>query len=150
MVLGAISVLGVVMVPGEVLAQVKKAPVSVEIRTIYATADNKGVDPKLQHLEGKLTKAFAGYGTFKGLAKHQASLSQGSSYEFSIPGGTRFIISHKGQTSNDGKLPDDLLKLELNIDKKFKSDVRASRGSTFFQAGLPHGSGILIIAITVK
>ena len=148
---GSIIGLGVLF-PEETSAQTNET-VSIEIRTIYATTDPKGIDNKLKPLKGKLTKAFSNYGTFKELARHETSLREGSAYEFSIPGGTRLIITHKGEVTvnvDKTKDPQALIKLGLSVDKKFNSSVRASRGSTFFQAGLPHGSGILILAITVR
>lgn len=121
--------------------------VTVEIRTIYVTTDAKGIDARLEHLKPKLTKAFPNYGTFKELARHEATLQRDAAFEFSIPGGTHLILSNKGLHVEEGK---ELIHLSMNVDRKFRSDVRASRGSTFFQAGLPHGSGILVLAITLR
>ncbi|MEL6182433.1 MAG: hypothetical protein AAFS10_25985 [Myxococcota bacterium] len=127
-----------------------QAPVTVQIRTIYATTDTKGMDDKLTDLKGKLLGAFETYGTFKELASHQTTLTAGGSYEFSIPGGNRLVVTHKGAEGKDAKTDTPLLKLGLGVTGKFYSDVRVSRGTTLFQAGLPHGSGILILAITVR
>ncbi|MBH25266.1 MAG: hypothetical protein CMH57_12605 [Myxococcales bacterium] len=150
---GAMSAVAsaVLLTPIEAQAQDKGSEaITVQIRTIYATTDAKGVDPKLSDLKGKLVGAFETYGTFKELASHQTTLNTGGSYEFSIPGGNRLVVSHKGPEGKDAKTNTQLIKLGLGVTDKFKSDVRVSRGTTLFQAGLPHGSGILILAITVR
>ena len=153
--LGAMAAVGsaVLLTPRAAQAQEPKMDtraISVQIRTIYATADGKGTDVKLDDLKEKLTGAFATYGTFKELATHEAALGTGGSYEFSIPGGNRLVVTHKGQITKDPKTGAELIKVGLEIGGKFTTDMRVSRGSALFQAGLPHGSGILILAIPVR
>ncbi len=117
--------------------------VEIGVRAILASPEAGAADPELADLQATLVKAFEGYGTFKELSDEKAALALQKTQKFALPDGTAFEVAFKGTTG-------DLLKLGLSVGDKFKSDVRVSRGSTFFQAGLPYNKGILIIAITAR
>ncbi len=135
--------------PGAALAQdggggdQANQPIELSVRSIHAVPDGKSIDPKLADMEGTLTKAFEGYGDFKDLGTIEAKVDVSGTGDFKLPDGTALKITYKGATK-------DLIRLGLAVGDKFKSDVRAGRGGTFFQAGLPYEGGILIIAITVR
>ena len=126
--------------PQQAAAQDK---IEVSVRTIHALKEGKAMDTKLDDLKETLTKAFEGYTTFKDLGTQSQTLTLEGSGKFSLPEGTDLEVTYKGTSK-------DLLRLGLAVGKKFKSDVRVSPGGTFFQAGLPHEGGILIIAITIR
>jgi hypothetical protein len=128
--------------PSEASAQ-DMAEIAVQVRTIHAKKDGAQMDPKLEDIKDTLENAFEGYTSFKDLGLQTETVTHTGSGKFKLPDGTDLEVSYKGKSK-------DLLKLGLGVGKKFKSDVRASRGGTFFQAGLPHEGGILIIAITIQ
>jgi len=132
------------LLPAQAHAQ---SGVKVVIRTIHATTDTGSMDGRLEPLAMKLTKAFQGYEGFLELSRQDINITAAAPFSFVLPDGTRFRLDFKGQ---DG----DLFKLGVGVGKRFDTDMRASAGSTFFQAGLPHThegrDGILIIAVTVE
>lgn len=117
--------------------------IEAEVRSIYAVAGGTTVDASLGDLGKTLEKAFKGYGNFKEVGQEKAEITSEQTYRFKLPDGTPLDITFKGKSK-------ELIRLGLTVGEKFKSDVRASPGNTFFQAGLPYEDGILIIAITVK
>lgn len=138
----------VVVIP-TALPQAAQAQEEVEItiRTIHATADGGAMDGKLEVLSQKLVKAFTAYSGFTELNNQTITIKGDSPFSFVLPDGTRFRLDYKGQDKG-------LYKLGVGVGKLFDTEMRASKGSTFFQAGLPFKNadkdGILIIAVTVK
>ena len=118
-------------------------PITVEVRTIAASTDGEGFDARLNPLKGQLTKAFRGYTSFKLEGKRVLRLKDGKSKSMPLPTGGELTLTHHGMAG-------DLIKLGLGLANKMSTMLRVSRGSTFFQAGLDYGSGILIVAITVN
>jgi hypothetical protein len=143
---GFIKIILALMVMGTMMSFADEAvaqSVDVTVRSISAKKAGNYFDPKLNDLKAKLTRAFSGYTYFKLVQKDDFKLSKSASNTVTVPGGTDVTITFHG-------LAGDFYKMGLSIADKLSTTLRASPGSTFFQAGLSYKSGILILAITVK
>lgn len=134
-----VAMVGLVGFTPDVQAQDLK----VEVRTIAASRKGDQVDSALSDIQSTLNVTFAGYTSFKQLSVSNVSLTQGSAEQVKLPNGTEMTLTFNGYA---GKL----VKLGLGIAGKMSTTLRVSSGSTFFQAGMRHGDGILILAIKVK
>lgn len=117
--------------------------VTIRIRSIAAGTEGTAFDKDLNDLESKLHKAFRGYTSFKLIQDTQFTLKKSDSHTISVPGGTKVTMSFHGVAG-------EFLRLGLAIGDKLHTTLRASPGSTFFQAGLNYKNGMLILAITAK
>jgi hypothetical protein len=116
--------------------------VAVEVRSIAASKTDKGFDDDLSDLKGKLEKVFGSYSTFEQLSRQNVQLDKDKEKSITLPEGSTLTVTFHG-------FADDLIKLGIDVAGKLSTTLRASPGSTFFQAGLQYGDGILILAITV-
>ena len=116
--------------------------ISVEVRSIAASKTDEGFDKELSDLKGKLEKVFGSYSTFEQLSQKSVQLDKGKNKSLTLPEGSTLKVTFHG-------FADDLIKLGIDVGGKLSTTLRASPGSTFFQAGLQYGDGILILAITV-
>ena len=116
--------------------------VAVEVRSIAASKTDKGFDDDLSDLKGKLEKVFGSYSTFEQLSRQNVQLDKDQKKSITLPEGSTLKVTFHG-------FADDLIKLGIDVAGKLSTTLRASPGSTFFQAGLQYGDGILILAITV-
>lgn len=113
--------------------------VQVHIQAIYAEAGQKASEaPK--KLVTRLKRAIPGYGGFKVLDTKQLVLMPGKPGTTTLPNKAEASFSYLG--SSDG-----FLKLRLAIPPRLKTEVRVKDGGTFYQAGIEHDGGILILAI---
>ncbi len=117
--------------------------ITVEVRSIAASKDGNSFDSSLNDLKSKLTRAFGGYTNFKQVGSTALSIPEKGSKSTSLANGGSLQLTFHGTT---GKF----VKLGLSIAGKLNTTLKATKGSTFFQAGLNYQSGILILAITVK
>lgn len=118
--------------------------ISVEVRSIAASTKGNSFDPKLKDLERKLKgPAFARYTNFKQVSVSTVRLASEGNKSVKLPDGSSMKLTFLGYA---GKL----VKLGVGIPKKLNTTLRLSPGSTFFQAGLRYGTGILILAIRIK
>jgi hypothetical protein len=124
-------------------ASAQEAPIQVQVRAIHVSNQGQGVDPALTDLKGSLTKGFEGYTRFRALSTVDATIAPGAAHQFTVPGDKTLEIRYRDA-------PNGLIRLGLNIPDGFKTNVRVSRGNTFFQAGLPYQDGVLVLAIKVK
>lgn len=125
--------------PAEAAAQ----SITVQIRSIAATNNGDSFDPKLNDLKGKLKKAFGGYSSFEEVGNNKFKVNKNKRKSTTLPNGSDITVTFHGYA---GKF----IKLGLGIAGKLNTTLRASPGSTFFQAGLNYKGGILVLAITVK
>jgi len=116
--------------------------VAVEVRSIAASKTDKGFDDDLSDLKGKLEKVFGSYSTFEQLSRQNVQLDKDQKKSITLPEGSTLKVTFHG-------FADDLIKLGIDVAGKLSTTLRASPGSTFFQAGLQYGDGIVILAITV-
>lgn len=117
--------------------------ITVEVRSIAASTQGDAFDNRLSGLQGQLTKAFRGYKSFKQVGKRVLRIGENKEKSAPLPNGSELTLSYHGMA---GKL----VKLGLTIAGKMSTTLRASPGSTFFQAGMDYEDGILILAITVR
>ena len=116
--------------------------VDIEVRAISASKSDDGFDDKLSDLKSKLEKVFANYTSFEQLSKTSIQLDKEQTTSIKLPEGSTLEVTFHG-------LAEDLIKLGIDVGDKLSTTLRASPGSTFFQAGLEYDDGILILAITV-
>lgn len=118
--------------------------VSVDISTIYASESGDGVDEKLTKLEDELVAGFKGYDTFELIGQKSLDLKKDKAGTVPLPDQDESTLemTYRGRTT-DKKL----LRLDVGLAGKISAEVKASPGSTFFQAGLLYKDGILILAI---
>ncbi|TXD32651.1 hypothetical protein FRC96_16795 [Lujinxingia vulgaris] len=117
--------------------------VTVEVRAIAASDAGEGFDSQLSDLRRRLERGFAGYSSFRQVASSRLSLGAGESDDVSLPDGSTLTMTSHGKEEN-------FVKLGLSIGDRLNTTLRATPGSTFFQAGLNYQDGILILAITVR
>ncbi|MFW5966601.1 MAG: hypothetical protein ACOCV2_03735 [Persicimonas sp.] len=117
--------------------------ITVRIRSIAASTQGNSVDGELEDLESKLNKSFGDYTSFDLVDDESFEVDKGGSGSVTVPGGTEVTVKFKG-------LSEDLLRLGLTVGDKLRTSLRASPGSTFFQAGLSYKDGMLILAITAE
>lgn len=139
-ILVALTMLGIVGF--STAAQAEDPGITVEIRSIAADKQGEGFDSKLSDLKSKLEKVFDDYTRFEQLTSVEFELTPHQTKSVTLPEGSQISVTYHGPA-------DDLLKIGLEISDKLSTTLRASPGSTFFQAGLDYRSGILILAITV-
>jgi len=120
--------------------------ISVNLRTIYAATGEAQVDTTLSRLRDELRRAFPGFQRFTLLEQQVIEIPLGESRSRILPDSDRseLVITYSGVTE------DKLLALRVGLKGKIAADVKASSGSTFFQAGLAYEDGILILAIEPK
>lgn len=123
-------------------AQAQAETISVKIQSIAASSSGENFDSKLEPLRSKLQKAFRGYSNFKLVGDSKFQLKDGQKETTNLPDGSVMTVTFHG-------LAGKFIKLGLGIAGKLNTTLRASPGSTFFQAGLEYQDGILILAITV-
>lgn len=117
--------------------------ITVEVRSIYASKDGSSFDSSLNDLKNKLTRAFGGYTNFEQVGDTSLKISKSKSKSTRLANGSTMKLTFHGETGR-------FVKLGLSIAGKLNTTLKATKGSTFFQAGLNYKSGILILAITVK
>lgn len=122
---------------------VAEETVSVEVRTIYASSNGEECARSLRRFCGRLERGFGGYSSFQELDHQILRVEKNQSASFSLPTSATVTVTNNGRV-------DDFVKLGLAIDERLNTTLRATPGSTFFQAGLRHRDGILILAITVE
>jgi len=116
--------------------------ITVEVRSIEASREDGGLDPKLGDLQGTLDVTFAGYSSFRQLSKETVVLEGAKPKEVALPNDSKLTLTFHG-------FSDKLVKLGLGISDKMNTTLRVSPGSHFFQAGMRYKKGILILAIKV-
>lgn len=117
--------------------------VGVEVRTIVATPDGEEFDSELDDLRGRLERGFEDYSSFRQLDRQRRSIDGDAGQDFELPTDDRLTLSYQGRD-------DDYVRLGLELEERLSTTVRATPGSTFFQAGLEYDEGLLILAITVE
>lgn len=125
------------------VAEASAETITVQVRSIAAAKSGSSFDPALKDLKRKLKTAFGGYSNFKQVANDSFTVEAGQKQATTLPNGSKLTVKFHGYA---GKF----IKLGLGIAGKLNTTLRASPGSTFFQAGLAYKGGILILAITVK
>lgn len=139
-------IMGVALALGTILGfspDVSAEEITVEVRSIAASKDGEGVDDSLEEMEAKLEKVFGNYSKFEQIDHSSIQLDKDQQKSIDLPEGSTLEVTFHG-------FADDLIKLGISVAGKLSTTLRASSGSTFFQAGLDYEEGILILAITVE
>lgn len=117
----------------------------LKVSVVHATksADKTvTVDPQLKRIGPSLTRAFGGFQNFKRLSSHELKLAPTASIK--LPGERTAVFTHKGQKGKE-------VSLNLAIPQsKVDVSLRSPPGRVFFQAGLKHDKGILILALYLR
>lgn len=115
--------------------------VGLEVSVIHATRKGDGVDPKLARIRKDLEKAFGGYTSFKQLSKSDLKLVAGRKTTLKLPNGEAAEFTYKGKEKGSH-----LVRLAIPR-SKVEVDLRAPLEKMFYQAGIKHAGGILILAL---
>ena len=135
LVVGALVALASPAVAGE--------SVSIEVRAILASPEGDEFDEELNDIQGRLERGFTGYHSFEQIGRQTKTIERAADADFDLPTGDVLTLGYDGRD-------DDLIKLGLTLETRLSTTLRATPGSTFFQAGLRHEDGLLILAITVE
>lgn len=118
--------------------------IRLKVSVVHATKTKGKVDPALARIRGSLQKAFGGYASFKQVAKHELSLTKGKKVSVKLPNKKSAAVTYKGKTGAQH-----LINLAIP-ESKVNVDLRALPRRIFYQAGLKHKNGILILAFYLK
>lgn len=119
--------------------------VTLKVSVVHAQKKNAQKDPALKRIQGRLERAFSRYSSFKRLAHHEFRLSPGKKASAKLPG-------TKAKTANFhyvGPVGKGAHKVGLKIGEN-EFNLRIPEKRLFFQAGLKHGDGMLILAIYLR
>jgi hypothetical protein len=136
-----VFVLGSLMTFAEPVAA--QDTVTVQVRSIAASTKGEQFDSRLSDLRRNLERGFAGYTSFEQVGVTSFSLAEKGSESVGLANGSTLTMTFHGRAGQ-------FINLGLAIGDRLNTTLRASPGSTFFQAGLNYRDGILILAITVK
>ncbi len=135
-------VLAAAMVIGAPTAMAEES-ISVEVRTIVATPEGDEIDDELRDMENRLRQGITNYSSFRQINRQRLTVERDEPGEFELPTDDELIIRYTGREG-------DFVKLGLALGSRLDTTLRASPGSTFFQAGLRYDDGLLVLAITVE
>jgi len=121
-------------------ASAQPAP-KLTITMVLARAEPGAADPSLGPLAPMLRKSFPDHRHFRLLGSTTLQASQAKAEAVLLPNGSSLLLTYRGSEKG-------YLRLDLAIPPRLKTSVRVAPGGTFFQAGLPHDGGILVLAIT--
>ncbi len=138
----AMVVVATVMALGLPMA-VAEETITVEVRTIHATPEGDEIDEELKDMENRLRQGITNYSSFRQLNRERHQVEKGGAAEFELPTEDLLTIRFNG-------VEDDFVRLGLTLGSRLDTTLRASSGSTFFQAGLRYDDGLMVLAITVE
>lgn len=139
--LGLALLSGVLLVAGGATAAQAKGP-QLKVSVVHATKAQGKKDPALKRVQKKLEKTFAGYKSFKQLAKHKFTLKKGGPATLKLPNKQTAKFHYKGKAGKNHKVAMTIGKNTFNL--------RIPEKRLFFQAGLKHNKGILVLALYLK
>ncbi|MCB9522632.1 MAG: hypothetical protein H6702_04545 [Myxococcales bacterium] len=139
--LGLALLSGVLLVAVGAPAAQAQGP-ELKVSVVHALKKPGPKDPALSRVQGKLEKTFAGYKSFKELAKHQFTLGKGGPATLKLPNKKDATFDYKGKNGTTHKVAMTIGKNTFNLAIPEKR--------LFFQAGLKHEGGILVLALYLK
>lgn len=137
---GALA-LGLMMMP---LAASAAEGVTLKVSVVHATKDGNRTDPALANIQGSLQKVFGGYTSFKQLDKAELPLTLQTGGEVKLPNGKTAAFAYKGAKGRQHQVKLTIPESKVNV------DLRAPARKMFYQAGMKHAGGILILALYLK
>ena len=127
----------------EQVANAGEPGLRLKVSVIQATKEKAAPDPSLARIQGELAEAFAGYQGFKRLQAEEKLLSGELPVKIDLPNGESAEFKHQGTDKNLHKIRFSLTKSKVNL------DLKAPLKKMFYQAGMKHGGGILILAMYI-
>lgn len=131
---------------GMTVAHASKS-VTLKVAVVHATKGKvTKKDPALKKITRSLTKAFGkiGYTSFKQVNKQKLKLVLGKSGVIKLPNANKAIVTYKGKKGKRHMVKLSIPKSKVNV------ALRAPARKVFYQAGIPHKGGILILALYLK
>jgi len=117
--------------------------VRLKVSVVHATKAPAVAKPGLKPtVLRSLKKTFAGYTSFQEVAKHKLKFTEGGKGSVKLPNGKTAVVSYKGKKGSQH-----LINLGIG---RVNVDLRSPARRLFYQAGLKHNNGILILAFYLK
>jgi len=124
-------------------------PIRLKVSVIHAFKSEGLADPKLDKIRGELTEAFAGYKGFKLLQSEELAiydpaqpLGAQAAQSIKLPNGETAEFRHSGVSAKGQHS----IRFSL-AQAKVVVDLKAPLRKVFYQAGMKHAGGILILAM---
>lgn len=118
-----------------------EGPTKLTVTTVVARARPGPPDASLGALGPMLRRSFPDHKGFTLLGSTTLTASRAKPEAVPLPNGGTLTLTYQGTEQG-------YVRLDLAIPPRLKTSVRVAAGGTFFQAGLPHDDGILVLAIT--
>lgn len=118
--------------------------VTLKVSVVHAKKTGNENDPALARIHGSLKKAFGGYTSFKQLDKEELTLSGTKPVSLKLPNGKTAVFTHQGKSGKQHQLKLTIPQSKVNV------TLRAPARRLFYQAGMGHDGGILILAMYLK
>ncbi|MGC6416265.1 MAG: hypothetical protein ACON3Z_04075 [Bradymonadia bacterium] len=124
--------------------------VELKVAIVHALKSAGQIDAKISKKMAKsLRTAFGQYKSFKLISKTSNRLGNDKRSEILLPTGDKAVVTYLGKKV--GKKSKPVHKLALAIPKhKVKVNLSAVKKKLFYQAGIKHNGGILILAFYLK
>ena len=119
-------------------------PVKLKTVVIHATKAPGKPHPGLKKIQKSLQKTFGQYKGFTLVSKEVLKLEKGKAAKLKLPKNRSALITYKGTKKKQHKLRLSVPKSKVNIDLSVKPR------KMFYQAGLKHDGGILILGLYIK
>ena len=119
-------------------------PVKLKTVVIHATKKPGKPHPGLKNIQKSLQKTFGQFKGFTLVSKEVLKLEKGKAAKLKLPKNRSALITYKGTKKKQHKLRLSVPKSKVNIDLSVKPR------KMFYQAGLKHDGGILILGLYIK
>lgn len=113
----------------------------LKVSVIQASKEKGPDDPALAKIQGELKEAFGGYQGFKRLQSEEKLLAGDTPVKIDLPNGESAEFKHQGIEKKLHKIHFSLPKSKVNL------DLKAPLKKMFYQAGMKHAGGMLILAM---
>ena len=137
---------GVFSVLGLTAAYAQK-PVKLKVAVIHASKSVAKIDKRISKRLAKSLKTESAFSQFKGfrlVSKSVLKLARGKAASVELPTQEKAVITYEGKAKRKHKLG-------LSIPKhKIQMKLKTPQKKLFYQAGIRHDQGILILAFYLK
>jgi hypothetical protein len=118
--------------------------IELKVSVIHASKAVGKADPALKKIESSLRKAFGGFSSFQQVANQADKLTVGKKLDIKLPNGQNAVVEYKGKAKKHHQL-------RLTIPtSKVAVDLSVPSRKMFYQAGIKHKDGILVLAFYLK
>lgn len=119
---------------------------SIKLSIIKASKKAGPIDPALNRIKGKLTRAFSGHKSFTQLAKQKFDLPLKKTHQIKLPNGQTASFTYLGQDKKKHQFKVSIPRSQVDLKVSVKS-----KGIFFIaKSGLKHNNDDLIIAIYLR